>query len=79
MPDDARERPAPRSFRESFRALAREFSGPVLAAVGVGALVLLVWGVRDVQQARWAYLNVAGFHGYLELAVAARWLMREGR
>lgn len=76
MPEDDRPRVAPRSFRETFRQLMKEFSLPVLALVALLCVSLAVWALVDVGAARLGYLHVAGFHGYLELAIAARLLLQ---
>ncbi|PZR18353.1 MAG: hypothetical protein DI536_00255 [Archangium gephyra] len=78
VPEDARARPAPRPFRESWNALVRDFGVPALAFCGVLAIFIAVWGVVDLSGARYGYLRLAAFHGYLELAVAA-WFLVEGR
>lgn len=78
VPEDARARPAPRPFRESWNALVRDFGLPALAFCIVLALFIAVWGAFDLSAARYGYLRLAAFHGYLELAVAA-WFLVEGR
>ncbi|MGV3621100.1 MAG: hypothetical protein ACO1OB_09805 [Archangium sp.] len=78
VPEDARARPAPRPFRESWSALVRDFGLPALAFCIVLAVFIAVWGVFDLSAARYGYLRLAAFHGYLELAVAA-WFLVEGR
>ncbi|MDX2010560.1 MAG: hypothetical protein SFW67_10235 [Myxococcaceae bacterium] len=76
IPDDARERRAPRTFRASWRALAQDFGLPALAAVGGLAVGLAAWGIVELPAARTGYLHLATFHGYLELAIAARWFVK---
>ncbi|MEW5742283.1 MAG: hypothetical protein AB1938_25425 [Myxococcota bacterium] len=78
IPEDARERPAPRPFRASLHALREDFGTPFLLAAGAAALGIAVWGAFDLPGARLGYLRLATFHGYLELAAAA-WLWLEGR
>ncbi len=78
VPEDARARPAPRPFRESWQALVRDFGAPALAFFFALALFISLWGVVDLSAARWGYLRLAAFHGYLELAVAA-WFLVEGK
>ncbi|MCC6332414.1 MAG: hypothetical protein IT380_00335 [Myxococcales bacterium] len=78
IPEDARERPAPRTFRASLQALAQDFGRPLLALACLVALGIAVWGAFDLPGARWGYLRLATFHGYLELAAGA-WLWLEGR
>jgi hypothetical protein len=74
IPEDARPRRAPRTFVASWRALVHDFGAPALFAVAGLALALVAWGLRAPGPARDGYLRLATFHGYLELAVAARWL-----
>ncbi|XXF76314.1 hypothetical protein P2318_25095 [Myxococcaceae bacterium GXIMD 01537] len=50
----------------------------MLAGFAQLALGMVAWGAVDLARARDGYLRLAAFHGYLELAVAARWLA-EGR
>lgn len=71
VPDDARPRPAPRPFRDTWRALEADFGRPLLVAFVGLALFIAAWGVLDLAAARWGYLRLAAFHGYLELAAAA--------
>jgi len=78
IPEDARERPAPRSFRASWAALRRDLGWPLLALAGAVALGIAAWGAFDLPGARLGYLKLAAFHGYLELAAGA-WLFLERR
>ncbi len=78
IPEDARERPAPRPFLASFRALVRDFGLAPLCVCAAVALGIAAWGALDVAAARMGYLRLATFHGYLELAVGAL-LVLEGR
>lgn len=78
VPEDARARPAPRPFRESWSALVRDFGLPALGFCIALALFISLWGIVDLSAARYGYLRLAAFHGYLELAVAA-WFFTEGR
>ena len=73
VPDDARPRPAPRTFAASWDALVADFGlAPLLVFVAL-SLGLAVWGAVSLPGARLGYLQLAAFHGYLELAIAARW------
>ncbi|MEO7731795.1 MAG: hypothetical protein ABIY55_12535, partial [Kofleriaceae bacterium] len=66
-----------RGFGASLRALERDCTAPVLAIVAAAALalpVLALVGARDVVTLRDLYVQLAGGHAYLELAVLARWL-----
>lgn len=76
VPDDARTRPAPRTFVASWRALTVDFGAALLMVLLLVALGIAAWGVVDLVEARWGYLRLAAFHGYLELAIAARWFVR---
>lgn len=75
VPDDARPRPAPRTFAASWHALVADFGlAPLLVFVAL-TLGLAVWGAFTLSGARLGYLQLAAFHGYLELAIAARWFV----
>ncbi|MFZ5446795.1 MAG: hypothetical protein ACOZQL_42805, partial [Myxococcota bacterium] len=79
VPEDARARPAPRPFRETWRALERDFGRPLLV-VFVGLWLFLAgWGVVNLAAARMGYLQLAAFHGYLELAAAALFFVEARR
>lgn len=78
VPEDDRARPAPRSFAASFAALRSDFGRVPLLLVAAAAVLIALWGAVDLSAARDGYLRLAGFHGYLELAVGALWLA-EGR
>lgn len=75
VPEDDRGREAPRSFTSSFRALRLDLGGWLLAGVGVTAAALLAWAFVDLPGARNGYLRVAAFHGYLELAALALFVL----
>jgi hypothetical protein len=79
VPEDDRDRPAPRPFRASWEALRADFGAPALALVGAAALGIAAWGAFDLGGARDGYLRLAGFHGYLELAVLALWAAEGAR
>lgn len=74
VPEDDRTRSAPRTFAASFEALRADFGIVALGITAAAALGIAVWGAFDLSAARDGYLRLAGFHGYLELAVAALWL-----
>lgn len=78
VPELARPSPTPRSFRQTYRALSRELGRVVLFSSALAALVFAVWATIDLATARTRYLEVAFFHGYLELAAAALFLSRGG-
>lgn len=77
VPEEARSRPAPRSWKASFRALEDELGSRLL----LGSLVLCIgfalWGAIDLVTARNGYFHLAFFHGPLEL-VALGLLLCEG-
>ena len=79
VPEDARQRPAPRPFRASWEALQKDFGLPLLIVFLGLALFIALWGLKDLANARWGYLRLAAFHGYLELAVAALFLVERKR
>lgn len=69
VPEDDRERPTPRSFRASWRALVDELGLLLPCAAIVLALGLAAWAVADLSAARLGYLRAAEFHVFLELAL----------
>lgn len=78
VPDEDRDRVSPRTFRRSWAALERDV-GPLLLW---GAIITFVglagWAVFDLARARYEYLHFARFHGVMELAAMALFLV-EGR
>jgi hypothetical protein len=64
------------SFRMSLRALARDFPAPWLAVVVMLAAAVLGASLLDAHRTRQLYLSLATFHGYLELAAAAFFVVR---
>jgi len=78
VPEEARPRLAPRPWRATWRALVEDFGAPLLVGFLLLALGVMAAGLVDLPRARLGYLQLAVFHGYLELAVAALWLV-EGR
>lgn len=79
VPEDARNRPAPRPFRASWEALKTDFGVPMLIVFVGLFLFIALWGLKDLANARWGYLRLAAFHGYLELAVAALFVIERKR
>lgn len=73
VPDDARRRPAPRSFRASWAALGEDLGRPLVWAAALAWLSLLAWGAVAPGAARLGYLQLAAWHAYLELFVVAGW------
>lgn len=78
VPDDDRDRPTPRTFAQTLRALRRELGRLVLAVAAVAALGFAGWAVFDLAHARFSYLRFGMFHVTLELCAAAL-LFIEGR
>lgn len=78
VPEEDRERPGPRSFTSSYRALVRDVGRPLIALAVISLVALVVWATHDLATARWSYLRVAIFHGPLEL-VAAAFFFVEGK
>ncbi|MBX7099701.1 MAG: hypothetical protein K1X89_18435 [Myxococcaceae bacterium] len=77
IPEDARERAAPRPFRASLAALLADVPAPALAAVLLIGVGLAGWGLLDTAGARLGYLTLAGFHGALELGVLTYFALQE--
>ncbi len=71
VPEEDRERPAPRSFTSSYRALVRDVGRPLLLLALLSIVALVAWAFVDLISARNGYLRVAIFHGPLELVAAA--------
>lgn len=71
VPEEDRERPAPRSFTSSYRALVRDVGRPLLLLALISIVALVGWAFADLVAARSGYLRVAIFHGPLELVAAA--------
>lgn len=71
VPDDLRQRAAPRPFKASWAALRAELGLWPVCAFTLLALGIAIWGAMDLHQARLGYLRLGAFHGYLELAVLA--------
>ncbi len=71
VPEDDRPSPTPRSYLQTFRALRADVGSLLLWLALLGALALAVWASFNAGAARNGYLQVAFFHGYLEVAAAA--------
>ncbi|APR84869.1 Hypothetical protein A7982_10218 [Minicystis rosea] len=71
LPEDDRPSETPRSFGQSLRALHADVGGLVLWASLLTMLALAIWASVSVGAARNGYIQMAFFHGYLELAAAA--------
>ena len=72
MPEDDRPSPTPRSFTQSLRALHADVGGPLLWLALLGAIALVFWAFsHGIGNARDRYIDLAFFHGYLELVAAS--------
>lgn len=69
IPEEARDRPSSRSYKASLGALRSDLGDPLMAGAVLLTVVLAVWGLFDLVDARAGYLRLALFHGPLELAV----------
>ena len=78
VPDEDRGRVSPRTFRRSWDALIGDLGPLVVWGAIIASVGLAFWAVIDLAQARYEYLHFARFHGVLELATAAFFLV-EGR
>jgi hypothetical protein len=79
LPEDARRSPTPRSFAQSYRALRADVGSLAIWLATLTALALAVWAAFDVGRARNGYIQLAFFHGYLELAAGALLWAERGR
>lgn len=75
VPEEDRPRESARTYRREWRELVGDVGALVAWAVALGTVGLVAWGWGNAGAARDAYLNVAVFHGFLELGVAAWWLL----
>lgn len=73
LPEDARGRPSPRTFRASWQALRDDLGDGLLAVSLLGFAGIATWATWDLVAARSGYLRLALFHGPLELAVLGAW------
>jgi hypothetical protein len=71
IPEDARERTAPRPFASSWRALVADLGPWVLGVFLLASVALGAWALFDLARARAGYLRVAVVHGHLEVLAAA--------
>jgi hypothetical protein len=71
IPEEDRQRPTPRTFASTFRALAGDLGPWVLGAAMVAAIGFAVYALFDLASARNRYLELAIFHGHLEIAAGA--------
>jgi hypothetical protein len=73
IPEEARLRPAPRTFRQSLQALHKDLGGTLLGLSLCVGVALALWAAVDLAAARTGYFRLALFHGYLEICVLALW------
>ncbi|MCB9677612.1 MAG: hypothetical protein H6737_21070 [Alphaproteobacteria bacterium] len=78
IPEEARPRPSPRSWKASLRALRADLGDPVLVVAIALTVGFAIWGLFDLGASRAGYLRLALFHGPLELSVLGL-LLAEGR
>jgi hypothetical protein len=78
VPEDERTSSSPISFRQSFRSLVRDVGAPLLVLASMAAAGVAVWATRDLAKARFEYLQLAFFHGWLEI-IAGAIMLAEGR
>jgi hypothetical protein len=71
VPEDDRPSPTPRSFAQSLRALQADLGGLLLWGALLSMIALAVWAAVSLGAARNGYIQMAFFHGYLELCAAA--------
>jgi hypothetical protein len=77
IPEDDRPSPAPRSYRQTYRALVADVGGAVTWMALIGFVVFAAWAFVSIGAARNGYLKAAFFHGHLELiAIAVLWAER---
>lgn len=79
VPELARGRKAPRSFRSSLDALRLDLGTPFFVVALALALLFPALAFSDLAFARDAYLRLALFHGPLELAALGIYFAEEGR
>ena len=75
VPDEDRRRETPRTFASTLRALRADFGWPLVALAVLFAIGLAVWAAIDLFAARTGYLRAVLFHGHLEVAAAAVFLV----
>lgn len=73
IPEEARLRPAPRTFRHSLQALHKDLGSTLLGLALLVGIALALWATVDLAAARTGYFRLALFHGYLEICVLALW------
>jgi hypothetical protein len=71
IPDEATRAEGTPTFRMTGRGLVRDFTPLGLAALGAAAAAVIFFAFVDIHGTRIAYLSLATFHGYLEVAALA--------
>jgi len=71
VPEEDRDRPTPRTFQASLRALDRELGRWLVRLALLASVGLAVWAAFDLYAARIGYLRFSRFHAVLELCVVA--------
>ena len=71
IPEEARKQHTPRTFNQSVRALKNDFGGILLIGIFVSMILLCVFASFDPKAARYQYLYLISFHGFLELVFCA--------
>ncbi|MBI5512564.1 MAG: hypothetical protein HY909_02285 [Deltaproteobacteria bacterium] len=71
VPAEDRPRETPRSYAQSLEALLADLPLWVLGPSVLAMCGLFLWALQDPFEARWNYLRLAFWHGYLELGAAA--------
>lgn len=71
IPEDARERRAPRPFVSTYRALRRDLGALGLVTGIAVAIGFVAYAFVDVERARLSYLRLALFHGPMEIGLVA--------
>jgi hypothetical protein len=75
VPDEDQVRSTTRTLRRTVRDVVADLGWPItLGVTGLG-VGIAAWGLVDPLAARTGYLDLALFHGYLELAVLMLWLV----
>jgi len=72
-------RPGSPTFAMSLRSAWRDFRPFGIALIALGMLTVLIAACIDPLTTSAVYLFVTPFHGYLELAVLACWLVERSR
>src|SRR5580700_7223324 len=79
VPDSLRPGQGTPTFRMSARAAVRDFGGVGLGVLVLAAVAVIAAAAFGPLRVRAAYLSLAAFHGYLELAAAAYLATRMAR